>query len=64
MIRSLVHNVVFAHHPELTQVFFAPFGAKKGSWSAIANAGFRLIATLEDDAGSCELMAADRRSTS
>lgn len=46
MIRTFVHDVVFARHPEWTQVCAAPFVANEGSWRAMEKAGFRKIGVL------------------
>lgn len=60
MIRAFVRDVVFPAHPEWTRAAAGPFEANGASWKALAKAGFRRLATLDDDDGPCVLMAASR----
>lgn len=62
MIRAFAHDVVLGRHPAWTQVCAGPFAANTASCRALAKAGFRLVALVEDgdDDGPCELRALDR----
>lgn len=60
MIRAFVQDVVFARHPEWRRAAAGPFEANVPSWRALEKAGFRRVATLDDEAGPCVLMVADR----
>lgn len=60
MIRRFVDEVVFGRHPAWTQACAAPLEANEASWRALAKAGFRYVATLDDPLGPCRLMARDR----
>jgi aminoglycoside 6'-N-acetyltransferase len=60
MIRAFVRDVVFGLHPQYTQVWVSPYAANTASWRALEKAGFRYVATLDDDDGPCRLMIADR----
>jgi len=60
MIRAFVRDVVFPQHPEWTLAAAGPFEANVASWKALEKAGFRRLATLDDEEGACVLMAASR----
>lgn len=60
MIRSFALDVVLGRHSEWTQVCAGPFAANVASCRALAKAGFRLVGTIDDDDGACQLMALDR----
>lgn len=60
MIRTFVHDVLFARHPEWHVVAAGPFEANAPSWRALERAGFRRRAMLDDPDGPCVLMAIDR----
>jgi RimJ/RimL family protein N-acetyltransferase len=62
MIRTFVRDVVFARHPEWAFAAAGPFEANVASWRALEKAGFRRLATLDDEDGSCVLMLANRAS--
>ncbi|MEM1115423.1 MAG: GNAT family N-acetyltransferase [Bacteroidota bacterium] len=58
MIRAFVRDVVFAAHRTWTLAAAGPFEANVASWRALAKAGFRRLAVLDDEDGPCVLMAA------
>lgn len=60
MIRAFSDEVVLGLHPTWTQVCAGPFAANVGSCRALEKAGFRLVAMIDDDEGTCQLMALDR----
>jgi RimJ/RimL family protein N-acetyltransferase len=60
MINAFVHEIVLGRHPEWTQVCAGPFAANVSSCKALANAGFRFVALIDDEDGPCQLMALDR----
>lgn len=60
MIGTFVADVVFGMHPQWTQAAAAPLEANAASWRALAKAGFRHLATHDDELGPCKLMVIDR----
>ena len=60
MIRAFVHDVLFPHHWLWHTAAAGPFEANTASWKALEKAGFRRIATLDDEEGPCVLMAIRR----
>jgi aminoglycoside 6'-N-acetyltransferase len=60
LIRAFVADIVFGLHPEWTQACAAPYAANVASWRALEKAGFRFAGIVDDDAGPCRLMVADR----
>jgi len=64
MIRAFAEDVVLGLHPSWTQVCAGPFAANIASCRALAKAGFRFVALIDDDDddGPCQLMALDRAS--
>ncbi len=60
MVRAFVERVVFGDHPDWTQAAAAPLEANAASWRSLARAGFRYVATVEDEHGPARLMALDR----
>lgn len=60
MIRSFVRDVVFAKHPDWIRAAAGPFEANVASCRALEKAGFRRLATLDDEDGRCVLMVIRR----
>ena len=60
MIRAFLVDIVFGRHPGWSQVCVAPQAANEPSWRALANAGFRHVATLPDPLGPCRAMLLER----
>lgn len=60
VIRGFVAQVVFGRHPAWTQACAAPYADNVASWRALEKAGFRFAGTVDDKAGPCRLMVADR----
>ena len=60
MLRGFVDLVVFGRHADWQQAAAGPFAANHASVRALANAGFRRIATLDDEDGPCALMVRER----
>ena len=60
MIRAFVGGVVFAQHPAWTHAAAGPFEANVASCKALARAGLRRVARLDDEDGPCLLFAATR----
>lgn len=63
LIRAFVSDVVFALHPDWTQVCASPQAANVASWRALSKAGFEFAGSFEDRFGVCRLMVADRPAT-
>lgn len=61
MIATFVHDVVFARHPDWTQVAAAPYDGNVASWRALEKAGFRSVGIVEEpDDDPCRVMVLDR----
>ena len=60
MIRAFVHDIVFARHPEWTQVATAANRDNVASWRALEKAGFGFLGTFDDEHGTFRAMAIDR----
>ena len=63
MIRAFAHDIVLGRHPSWTQVCAGPFAANTASCRALAKAGFRMVALIDEDddeEGPCELRVLDR----
>lgn len=60
MIRAFVDSVVFAQHPDWTQVGASPQRANAASCGALAKAGFSLLGSFDDPLGPCDLYARRR----
>ena len=60
MIRAFALDVVLGRHEHWSQVCAGPFAENIASCRALAKAGFRLVATIADEDGACELYALER----
>jgi len=57
MIAAFVDEIVFARHPDWTEVCASPGEANVASWRALARAGFEFVATFDDAVlGECRIM--------
>ena len=64
MIRTFVVDVVFARHPEWTEVCASPVAANVASWRALEKAGFKFAGALDDpQLGECRLMVLTRENS-
>ena len=59
MISAFV-PLVWAAHPEWTQLGASPVAANVASWRALEKAGFRFAGSFTDEHGPCRLMLLDR----
>ncbi len=61
MIRAFVRDVLFARHPECTEVCASPVATNIASWRALEKAGFKLAGIFDDPRlGQCRLMVLNR----